>query len=154
MQLILPIYLLIVNLAPLLIISEIQIIKSNYLEHISWLLTNGVFQINSYYYKNYILLIIPCSSHAVTADVSLADTASAASFFLTDAVVLTGSATGREPGTRQLTGTVANGRFRHSWQLIVTSDRCSGQAGCSNSWQVLSKLTGAVIDGSWQCNHS
>ncbi len=36
------------------------------------------------------------SSHAITADVSLADTARAAEFFLADGVIVTGTATGRE----------------------------------------------------------
>jgi membrane complex biogenesis BtpA family protein len=39
------------------------------------------------------------ASHAITADVSLAETARAAEFFLADAVIVTGSATG-EPATR------------------------------------------------------
>jgi membrane complex biogenesis BtpA family protein len=39
------------------------------------------------------------AAHAITADVSLAETARAAEFFLADAVIVTGSATG-EPATR------------------------------------------------------
>jgi len=39
------------------------------------------------------------SAHAITADVSLAETARAAEFFLADGVIVTGSATG-EPATR------------------------------------------------------
>jgi predicted TIM-barrel enzyme len=39
------------------------------------------------------------AAHAITSDVSLAETARAAEFFLADAVVVTGSATG-EPATR------------------------------------------------------
>jgi len=43
------------------------------------------------------------SSHALTADVSLAETALAAQFFRADGVVVTGDSTGREPGPQQLT---------------------------------------------------
>ena len=39
------------------------------------------------------------AAHAITADVSIAETARAAEFFLADAVIVTGSATG-EPATR------------------------------------------------------
>lgn len=42
------------------------------------------------------------SSHAITADVSLADTAEAAEFFLADGVVITGSATGRPANPAEL----------------------------------------------------
>jgi hypothetical protein len=42
------------------------------------------------------------SSHALTADVSLADTAHAAEFFGADAVIVTGSATGREAADADL----------------------------------------------------
>lgn len=37
----------------------------------------------------------PDSSHAVTADVSLSETAQAAEFFLSDGVIVTGSSTGQ-----------------------------------------------------------
>ena len=43
------------------------------------------------------------SSHALTADVDLAETAHAAEFFLSDGVVVTGSATGRETDLEDLT---------------------------------------------------
>ncbi|CAN2389355.1 BtpA family [Pristimantis euphronides] len=42
------------------------------------------------------------SSHAVTADVSISETAKAAEFFLADGVVLTGVATGQEADPREL----------------------------------------------------
>ncbi|XP_036400282.1 uncharacterized protein F13E9.13, mitochondrial [Megalops cyprinoides] len=41
-------------------------------------------------------------SHAVTSDVSVAETAKAAEFFLSDGVVLTGTATGEEADPREL----------------------------------------------------
>ncbi|XP_068116029.1 uncharacterized protein F13E9.13, mitochondrial-like [Hyperolius riggenbachi] len=44
------------------------------------------------------------SSHAVTADVSVSETAKAAEFFLSDGVILTGSATGQEADPRELQG--------------------------------------------------
>ena len=42
------------------------------------------------------------SAHAITADVSLAETARAAEFFLADGIVVTGAATGQETATRDL----------------------------------------------------
>ncbi|KAG9460179.1 hypothetical protein GDO78_013758, partial [Eleutherodactylus coqui] len=42
------------------------------------------------------------SSHAVTADVSISETAKAAEFFLADGVILTGVATGQEADPREL----------------------------------------------------
>ena len=42
------------------------------------------------------------SAHAVTADVSAADTAKAAHFFSADGVILTGSATGKEADREEL----------------------------------------------------
>jgi uncharacterized protein len=42
------------------------------------------------------------SSHAITADVNLSDTAHAAEFFGADALVITGSATGRETSQKDL----------------------------------------------------
>lgn len=42
------------------------------------------------------------SSHSVTSDVSLVETAHAAEFFLTDGVILTGTATGRPASPKEL----------------------------------------------------
>lgn len=42
------------------------------------------------------------SSHSVTSDISLADTAKAAEFFLSDGVIVTGNATGEETDIEQL----------------------------------------------------
>lgn len=44
------------------------------------------------------------SAHALTADVSVAETASAAELFLADGVVLTGTATGLPADPRELKG--------------------------------------------------
>jgi predicted TIM-barrel enzyme len=38
--------------------------------------------------------LFECSSHAITSDVSLAETAKAAEFFMADGVIVTGQATG------------------------------------------------------------
>lgn len=46
----------------------------------------------------------PCSAHALTADVSVAETAAAAQLFLADGVVLTGTATGHPADPGQLRG--------------------------------------------------
>lgn len=45
-----------------------------------------------------------CSAHALTADVSVAQTAAAAQLFLADGVVLTGTATGHPADPQQLRG--------------------------------------------------
>ena len=42
------------------------------------------------------------SAHAITDDVSIADTAKAAEFFMSDGVVLTGGATGEPASTEEL----------------------------------------------------
>lgn len=42
------------------------------------------------------------SSHAVSADVSIAETAKAAEFFLSDGVIVTGSSTGEKPSLKEL----------------------------------------------------
>ena len=44
------------------------------------------------------------SSHAITADVSLEDTALAAELFLSDGVIVTGDATGRPANPQHVTG--------------------------------------------------
>lgn len=43
-----------------------------------------------------------CSSHAITADVSLTETAKAAEFFLSDGIILTGISTGSAADTVEL----------------------------------------------------
>jgi predicted TIM-barrel enzyme len=47
------------------------------------------------------------AAHAITADVSLADTARAAEFFLADGVIVTGSSTGRETDPAEVAETAA-----------------------------------------------
>jgi uncharacterized protein len=47
------------------------------------------------------------SAHAITADVSLAETAKAAEFFLADGVIVTGAATGEPASEADVTGVVA-----------------------------------------------
>ena len=41
-----------------------------------------------------VCIYFPCSSHAVTSDLSLAEVAKAAEFFLSDGLIVTGSSTG------------------------------------------------------------
>lgn len=48
------------------------------------------------------------SSHAVTADVSIEETAKAAEFFLADGVIVTGSSTGSAAQVRDLEGVLAS----------------------------------------------
>ena len=42
------------------------------------------------------------SSHAITADVDIVDTAKASEFFLSDGVIITGSSTGKEPSLEEI----------------------------------------------------
>ena len=42
------------------------------------------------------------SSHAITSDVDIVDTAKAAEFFLSDGVIITGSSTGKEPSLEEI----------------------------------------------------
>lgn len=44
------------------------------------------------------------SSHTITSDVSLLETAKAAKFFLADGIILTGNATGYPANVTELTG--------------------------------------------------
>jgi len=48
-----------------------------------------------------------CSSHAVTSDVSLSETAQAAELFLSDGVIVTGTATGVATDVNDLHGTIS-----------------------------------------------
>lgn len=62
------------------------------------------------------------SAHAITADVSVAETAKAAAFFGVDGVVITGTATGEANGDR---GVAASGRRRggHALRAAPASPR-------------------------------
>ena len=42
------------------------------------------------------------STHAITSDVDIADTAKAAEFFMSDGVIITGGSTGKEPDTKEI----------------------------------------------------
>jgi len=46
--------------------------------------------------------LFSCSSHSITADLSIEETAEAAQFFGSDAIILTGSATGKEVDSNEL----------------------------------------------------
>lgn len=47
-----------------------------------------------------------CSSHALTSDVSIEETARAAEFFLSDGVIITGAATGVQANPEEFRGAV------------------------------------------------
>lgn len=56
-----------------------------------------------------------CSSHAITQDVNLIETARAATFFMSDAVIITGTATGQPAEPNDV-----NGNFTLKiWQLFL-----------------------------------
>lgn len=52
----------------------------------------------------YLILVITHSSHAITQDVSLIETAKAAEFFLTDGIIVTGTATGQPAKPHDVAG--------------------------------------------------
>jgi len=51
-----------------------------------------------------LVLVVTHSSHAITQDVSLVETAKAAEFFLTDGIIVTGTATGQPAKPHDVTG--------------------------------------------------
>lgn len=51
-------------------------------------------------------VLISASAHAITADVDIAETAKAAQFFLSDGVIVTGSATGQAASTKEMRGII------------------------------------------------
>lgn len=54
-----------------------------------------------------LLHVCVSSSHALTSDVTIKETARAAEFFLSDGLIITGAATGDQADPRELTGTGA-----------------------------------------------
>jgi len=52
----------------------------------------------------YLVLVITHSSHAITQDISLIETAKAAEFFLTDGIIVTGTATGQPAEPQEVVG--------------------------------------------------
>lgn len=63
------------------------------------------------------------SSHALTSDVSIEETARAAEFFLSDGLVITGAATGVEADLRELRGTATENSTLHTTRgLMVVTD--------------------------------
>ena len=71
------------------------------------------------------------SAHAITADVSLAETARAAELFLADGVIVTGAARGAEASAEEVSDAAVRtatgtGRFRHRDQTWPASPRAHG----------------------------
>ena len=57
-----------------------------------------------YFVKPHLFCDPSNSSHAITADVSIEETAEAAEFFCSDGVVVTGTATGQPANEKELKG--------------------------------------------------
>ena len=55
---------------------------------------NSLLDLGSGFCLMYRPLFIPSSSHAVTADITISETAKAAEFFCSDGIIITGSSTG------------------------------------------------------------
>lgn len=65
-------------------------------------------------------LYIISSSHAITADLTVLDTAKAAEFFLSDAIVITGSTTGDPPKEADVAGeSRKNTEFKTRQKIIL-----------------------------------
>jgi membrane complex biogenesis BtpA family protein len=79
------------------------------------------------------------SAHAITADVDIAETAKAAEFFLTDGVIVTGSATGAEADERELREV-----RRHVNVPVIV-----GSGVTIDNVQRYAKLVDGMIVGSW-----
>lgn len=71
------------------------------------------------------------AAHAITADVSLAETARAAEFFLADGVVVTGSATGQETAPAEVAAVAGAVRVPVLVGSGVTPDNLAGYPGAA-----------------------
>ena len=78
------------------------------------------------------------SSHAITADISLAETAKAAEFFLTDGVIVTGSSTGEAASVKEL----------ESLEKIELLTFIGSGLTCENLKEYFSLADGFIV-GSW-----
>jgi membrane complex biogenesis BtpA family protein len=79
------------------------------------------------------------SSHSITEDTSIEDTAKAAEFFLSDGVIITGSATGKEPSLEEIS------RVKKSVNIPVLA----GSGITIKNVHEYMKLCDALIIGSW-----
>lgn len=60
------------------------------------------------------------SSHALTSDVSIEETARAAEFFLSDGLIITGTATGVQADPQELRGTELPPNVKMSKNILIT----------------------------------
>ena len=68
-------------------------------------------------YQHFVCWFCHChSSHAITADVGIVDTAQAAKFFLADGVVVTGPSTGQVASTKEVKGQWLEGTMAHPFR--------------------------------------
>jgi len=79
------------------------------------------------------------SSHAITNDVDIVDTAKAAEYFLSDGVIITGSSTGKEPSLEEI----------HDVKKKVKIPVLAGSGITLNNVQEYLKLCDALIIGSY-----
>ena len=79
------------------------------------------------------------SSHAITSDVDIVDTAKAAEYFLSDGVIITGSSTGKEPSLEEI----------HDVKEKVKIPVLAGSGITLNNVQDYLKLCDALIIGSY-----
>jgi len=86
------------------------------------------------------------SSHAITADVDVGDTAAAAEFMRADAVIVTGAATGEEPDDVALTAVRQRSRLPLYIGSGITADNLSRFARLADGFIVGSYFK---RDGRW-----
>lgn len=79
-------------------------ISIQHCEHLTWIITValGALDVLATQYS-----VCVCSSHALTSDVTIKETARAAEFFLSDGLIITGAATGEQADPGELRGTAA-----------------------------------------------
>lgn len=80
------------------------------------------------------------SSHAITGDVSITETAKAAEFFLSDGVVITGNATGEKPNIQELSSVK---------QSVKKIPVLVGSGITIENFEIYMNISDALIVGSW-----
>ncbi len=87
------------------------------------------------------------SSHTITSDVSIAETAKAAEFFLSDGIIVTGSSTGAEADIEELSEVKKNSKLPIIIGSGVTAENISKYYNLADAFIIGSYFK---VDGNWQ----
>ena len=87
------------------------------------------------------------SSHTITSDVSIAETAKAAEFFLSDAIIVTGSSTGAEADVEELSDVKKNSKLPIIIGSGVTAENINKYYNLADAFIIGSYFK---VDGNWQ----